>query len=526
MFRSPGPIALHVGPFTLRWYGLLMATAMALGLWLAHRDARRRGIDAEDLLKAAELALLGGLVGARLYYVAFNLDYYSAVPAEDLRGLGGRPRHPRRGPGRHARRAAATRGCRRLPVRTYLDIAAPSLALGQAIGRWGNFFNEEAFGTPTDLPWKLFISPSQRPLEYAQAEFFHPTFLYESLWDAVVFALLVWVFRERFERAPGALFLVYLGLYSMGRFLTEALRTDALMLGSIRVAQLVSLLGVAAALRRRALADAARQAAGGGAEPRRVMTRYESRDGRIRLFRGDSRRLAPIAASSVGVIVTSPPYWISGRGRASAERYARQLAVDFGREWRRVLALGRRPLARDRRPARRHRMGGAGRRRDGLAPPHGLAASVEGLLGADALARALGQPRELPAALPEGHGAPVRPRGTTLCFMLPLPRSHPDSLWDAIPEPVVRGDPRGEPQARARARPVRGRRHGGPRRGALGREWIGVERDPHMAGFAARRLRLRPVRRAGASAYVPASSGGAARLRRTRGLTVGGVPRS
>src|SRR5258708_17564962 len=80
MLRSPGPIALHAGPLTLRWYGLLMATAMAVGLWLAHRDARRRGLDAEDLLKAAELALLGGLVGARLYYVASNLVYYSVPP--------------------------------------------------------------------------------------------------------------------------------------------------------------------------------------------------------------------------------------------------------------------------------------------------------------------------------------------------------------------------------------------------------------------------------------------------------------
>ncbi len=124
----------------------------------------------------------------------------------------------------------------------------PSLALGQAIGRWGNFFNEEAFGTPTNLPWKLYISPSARPVEYAQAEFFHPTFLYESVWDAVVFALLMWVFRTRLERAPGALFLVYVGLYSVGRFMTEALRTDALMLGPIRIAQLVSLVGVAAAM--------------------------------------------------------------------------------------------------------------------------------------------------------------------------------------------------------------------------------------------------------------------------------------
>jgi phosphatidylglycerol:prolipoprotein diacylglycerol transferase len=133
-------------------------------------------------------------------------------------------------------------------VRRYLDVAAPSLALGQALGRWGNFFNEEAFGTPTDLPWKLFISPAHRPPEYVQAEFFHPTFLYESLWDLGVFALLMWALRDRLARAPAALFLSYLGLYSLGRFFTEGLRTDPLMLGSLRIAQAVSLVAVALAL--------------------------------------------------------------------------------------------------------------------------------------------------------------------------------------------------------------------------------------------------------------------------------------
>jgi len=137
---------------------------------------------------------------------------------------------------------------RGLPAVTYLDIAAPSIALGQAIGRWGNFFNEEAFGTPTNLPWRLFISPPHRPIQFAQDEYFHPTFLYESIWDFVVFLLLFFVFRRRFERAPGALFLTYLGLYSVGRFLTEALRTDALMLGPIRIAQLASVVGVVLAL--------------------------------------------------------------------------------------------------------------------------------------------------------------------------------------------------------------------------------------------------------------------------------------
>src|SRR5499433_4430230 len=98
----------------------------------------------------------------------------------------------------------------RIPILRGLDVTAPSMVLGQAIGRWGNFFNEEAFGRPTDLPWKLFISPPHRPLQYAQAEYFHPTFLYESLWDLLVFGLLFFVLRRRLERAPGALFLAYL----------------------------------------------------------------------------------------------------------------------------------------------------------------------------------------------------------------------------------------------------------------------------------------------------------------------------
>jgi phosphatidylglycerol:prolipoprotein diacylglycerol transferase len=246
VLRSPGPVAVQFGPLTIRWYGILMATAMALGLWLAYRDARRRGLDPEKLLKAAELGLLGGLVGARLYYVAFNLDYYGQLPTKIFAVWeGGLAIHGGVLGGLLVGGGYAW--WRRLPVRQYLDIAAPSLALGQSIGRWGNFFNEEAFGTPTSLPWKLYISPAHRPLIYAQDDFFHPAFLYEALWDLGVFALLFWVFRDRMARAPGALFLTYLGLYSAGRFLTEGIRTDPLMLGQIRVAQLVSLIAVATA---------------------------------------------------------------------------------------------------------------------------------------------------------------------------------------------------------------------------------------------------------------------------------------
>lgn len=246
MFQSPGAIALHVGPLAIRWYGVLMATAMALGLWLAHRDARRRGLDSERLLKASELALLGGLIGARLYYVAFNLDYYSRFPGKIFAiWEGGLAIHGGVLGGILVGGIYAWR--RRLPLRQYLDVAAPSLALGQAIGRWGNFFNEEAFGRPTNLPWKLYISPPHRPPGFAQFDYFHPTFLYESIWDFAVFLALVLWLRPTLRNRPGALFFCYVGLYSIGRFAIEALRLDSFWVGNFRVPQIASVVGLVVA---------------------------------------------------------------------------------------------------------------------------------------------------------------------------------------------------------------------------------------------------------------------------------------
>jgi phosphatidylglycerol:prolipoprotein diacylglycerol transferase len=258
VFRSPGPIALAFRlpadlPFvgglsvSIRWYGILIASSMALGLWLATREAARRGESPDDLLKAAELALIGGLVGARLYYVLFNLDYYQTQPWWRILAVweGGLAIHGGLIGGLLA--GGAYVWAKGLPLLTYLDIVAPSLLLGQAIGRWGNFFNEEAFGGPTALPWKLYISEPRRPPAFVDHQFFHPTFLYESLWNLAAFLVLYFVLRRRLERAPGALFLAYLGLYSLGRFWVEGLRTDSLMLGSMRVAQLVSVVAVAVA---------------------------------------------------------------------------------------------------------------------------------------------------------------------------------------------------------------------------------------------------------------------------------------
>ena len=223
------------------------------------------------------------------------------------------------------------------------------------------------------------------------------------------------------------------------------------------------------------------------------MTRYSSRDGRLQLFRGDSRRLGAITSGSVGVILTSPPYWIRGRGRDSADRYARELAQDFGPEWRRVLApdgdlwlvIGDRHdgtewVGLDALLTRWLRRNGW------RLQSKGLWAQTRSRERWDNRVNHLLRFRKV------GHV--VRPRATTLCWMLPLPRSHPDSLWDAIPEPVIEAMLEGSKKRGAVLDPFAGAGTVGRVVARRGREWIGVERDPHMARVCARRLRLKPVR--------------------------------
>ena len=246
MLRSPGSIAFEIGPLTIRWYGILMAGAILVGFWLAERAARREGLPAEKILNAGQWAVVAGLVGARLYEVIFNWDYYghhlSKIPAV---WEGGLAIHGGLIAGILVGLWVARR--EQLPIRPALDVVAPSVVLGQAIGRWGNFFNEEAFGTPTDLPWKLYISPANRPLQYSSNEYFHPAFLYESLWDLLVLGCLL-ALRPRLTARPGAVFYLYIGLYSIGRFLIESIRLDSFWLGPFRVPQLASAAGICVAV--------------------------------------------------------------------------------------------------------------------------------------------------------------------------------------------------------------------------------------------------------------------------------------
>jgi phosphatidylglycerol:prolipoprotein diacylglycerol transferase len=243
VFASPGAIAFELGPLQIRWYGILMATAILVGFWLAHRRAVRDGLPADELIRAAQWAVVAGLIGARLYEVAFNWDYYGRFPSKIIAVWeGGLAIHGGLIAGPLVGALLAWKWG--VPVLPALDVIAPSMALGQAIGRWGNFFNEEAFGHPTDVPWKLYISPANRPPEVRQFDFFHPTFLYESLWNLLVFAVLMLWARPSRARHPGRVFFAYVGLYSVGRFFIEALRLDSFWVAGFRVAQVAGLVGV------------------------------------------------------------------------------------------------------------------------------------------------------------------------------------------------------------------------------------------------------------------------------------------
>lgn len=252
-FTSPGPLVFQLGPFALRWYGLLIAIAVLLGLSLATRLGRARGIDPALIADLLPLLVLGAVIGARLYYVVLEWRQYSGNWIDALAiWRGGIAIHGALLGGS----IAAVLFCRwrRQPFWPLLDVLVPAVALGQAIGRWGNFFNSEAFGLPTDLPWKLFIPLEFRPSEFFDQAYFHPTFLYESIWNLGVCILLLLLFRAAslgsIQLLPGALSCTYLMAYSSGRVWIEGLRTDPLCLlsrppfceGGLRMAQLVSLL--------------------------------------------------------------------------------------------------------------------------------------------------------------------------------------------------------------------------------------------------------------------------------------------
>ncbi|MEM7591006.1 MAG: prolipoprotein diacylglyceryl transferase [Cyanobacteria bacterium P01_A01_bin.83] len=247
-FQSPGPIIFELGPIVVRWYGLLIATAVLLGVTLSQYLAKRRGVNPDLLGDLAIWLVIAAIPCARIYYVLFEWQEYAQRP-QDIVAIwkGGIAIHGAIIGGTIATIIFAR--INRVSFWQLLDLVAPSLIWGQAIGRWGNFFNSEAFGKPTDLPWKLYIAPRYRPLELINFEYFHPTFLYESLWNLGIFILLLslffWGLKSANRLRTGTIAAVYLIGYSLGRVWIEWLRTDSLMLGSLKIAQIVSLSAIA-----------------------------------------------------------------------------------------------------------------------------------------------------------------------------------------------------------------------------------------------------------------------------------------
>jgi phosphatidylglycerol---prolipoprotein diacylglyceryl transferase len=246
-FTSPGPILFKLGPITIRWYGLLIATAVLIGVTLSQYLAKRRNVNPDLISDLSIWLVIGAIPAARIYYVLFQWGEYAKHP-ERIFAIwqGGIAIHGAILGGTLA--ALIFTKIKQISFWQMADLVAPSLILGQAIGRWGNFFNSEAFGSPTNLPWRLYIPPERRPLDFANVAYYHPTFLYESLWDLGVFALLITLFFRSLQNKPrlkvGTLFLTYLPAYSLGRFWIEGLRTDSLMLGPLRIAQVISLIGI------------------------------------------------------------------------------------------------------------------------------------------------------------------------------------------------------------------------------------------------------------------------------------------
>ena len=224
-------VAFTIFGIDVMWYGILMAIGMIFGTLIALKEAKRVGIKEDNILDLAIIAIPVGLISARLYYVIFNWEYYFNSPSQILNFRGG-------GMAIHGALIGGVLAgyifsrYKKIDFFKLADTVILGMPLAQAIGRWGNFINKEAHGGPTDLPWGIMVDGVK----------VHPTFLYESIWDFCIFIFL-YIFRKK-KSYEGEVIVLYVILYSLGRFFIEGLRTDSLMIGYFRMAQVISLVGV------------------------------------------------------------------------------------------------------------------------------------------------------------------------------------------------------------------------------------------------------------------------------------------
>ncbi len=224
---SPGQGVWHLGPLPIRAYALCIIAGVVVAIWVGERRWVARGGAKGQVGDIAIWAVPFGLVGGRLYHVITDPELYFTKGANPVAALyvwqGGLGIWGAIALGA----VGAWIGCRRAGIRlpALMDALAPGVVLAQAIGRWGNWFNQELFGKPTTLPWGLYIDPAHRPLGYANVATYHPTFLYECLWDIGVALLVIWADR-RFRLGHGRAFALYVMAYTVGRGWIEYLRID------------------------------------------------------------------------------------------------------------------------------------------------------------------------------------------------------------------------------------------------------------------------------------------------------------
>jgi phosphatidylglycerol---prolipoprotein diacylglyceryl transferase len=224
----PDPVAFELGPLALSYYGLFVALGIIVGTWLTGRELARKGYAGGYALEALFFVVPLGLVGARLSFVVANYDQYAPnpIPAVLEVWVGGLEIYGGLVGGFVGLMIFAR--LRGISPLAFADAAAPGVVLAQAIGHWCDYFNQELFGKPSELPWAIRISPENRPAEFADATSFHPTFLYESIWDVLMCLILLWVAR-RFGGGlkDGTIFVLYVVLFTAGYLAVDALRLEA-----------------------------------------------------------------------------------------------------------------------------------------------------------------------------------------------------------------------------------------------------------------------------------------------------------
>jgi prolipoprotein diacylglyceryl transferase len=224
---SPSEAEWFIGPIPIRAYAFAIMLGILVAIWLGNKRWLARGGKPEVVIDVAFVAVLFGIVGARAYHVLTDWDKYFGEGRDPVDALkiweGGLSIWGAIGFGVLGGWIVAR--YKGIPMPALADALAPGIILAQAIGRWGNYFNQELYGRPTDLPWALEIDAAHRPDEYLNEPTFHPTFLYESLWALVVFGILIWADR-RFQMGHGRVFALYVALYTFGRTGIESLRID------------------------------------------------------------------------------------------------------------------------------------------------------------------------------------------------------------------------------------------------------------------------------------------------------------